>query len=372
MTKYTYEYTYKEAKKYKTRMDFHNNCRRGYEAAHKNNWIKDYTWFKPVNTKPLHYWQDYKNCYNEAKKYKSKMEFHSNCIRGYTVACKNNWMKDYTWFLTYKRAPLRWTYEKCKQEALKYQWVQDFFKGSRNAYNAMHRNNWLKDFKWLKYKQKPDGYWDNYDNCKQEALKYKSKVELKNKNRTVYVSACKHGWIKDYNWFENKQIDIVYGKIYSIYKYVFNYQDKFYVYVGLSLNIKKRTKQHLNGNSKVYDFSIKYNIPIPAPEIIESNLTQSEARIKEDYYVNFYKNKENYVVLNNGHTGKNIGSVGGMHRKWTRERCYKEALKYKYAIDFKTNCNGAYQMSHRNRWFKDYTWLEYRKNFYFKKNSNKT
>ena len=72
MTKYTYEYTYKEAKKYKTRMDFYNNCRRGYEAAHKNNWIKDYTWFKPVNTKPLHYWKIIKIAITKLKNIKVK------------------------------------------------------------------------------------------------------------------------------------------------------------------------------------------------------------------------------------------------------------------------------------------------------------
>ena len=42
---WTYETCLEEAKKYKTKIEFRNNSRRAYDAAYRHNWMKDFTWF---------------------------------------------------------------------------------------------------------------------------------------------------------------------------------------------------------------------------------------------------------------------------------------------------------------------------------------
>ena len=51
--KYTYDYCYNIALKYKTFYDFRKNDYRTYSNAKENNWIKDYTWIEEVQYEDL-------------------------------------------------------------------------------------------------------------------------------------------------------------------------------------------------------------------------------------------------------------------------------------------------------------------------------
>jgi len=52
-------------------------------------------------------------------------------------------------------------------------------------------------------KESAQGFW-NYDNCYNEAKKYKSRAEFSRGNMGAYHAAVRNGWMKDYTWF-NKQ-----------------------------------------------------------------------------------------------------------------------------------------------------------------------
>lgn len=45
-------------------------------------------------------------------------------------------------------------------------------------------------------------------------------------------------------------------------------------------------------------------------------------------------------------------------KKWTYEICYNEAKKYQSRGDYMRGCPSAYNASCRNRWLKDYPWME--------------
>ena len=47
----------------------------------------------------------------------------------------------------------------------------------------------------MKNKIKPSGYWDNFENCYKEALKYKSRSGFKKCNSTAYKWGCKNNWM---------------------------------------------------------------------------------------------------------------------------------------------------------------------------------
>lgn len=100
-------------------------------------------------------------------------------------------------------ATLKWTYEKCKEEATKYQSREDFKKHNQSAHNAARREGWIEEF-FPDLACKPNGYWDILENCQQEALKFTgAKAMVKGGSGGCYNSIKKHGW-KDLIRYKNK------------------------------------------------------------------------------------------------------------------------------------------------------------------------
>ena len=63
-----------------------------------------------------------------------------------------------------------WTYERCYEEAQKYESRGEYARGSHSAYNSANKNKWLDDYTWFKEKSKPAEYW-TYEKCFEEAKK---------------------------------------------------------------------------------------------------------------------------------------------------------------------------------------------------------
>lgn len=126
-----------EAKKYKSRGEFAIESNGAYEAARKNGWLDSYTWFEEKRKKDG-YW-NYDTCIKEAKKYKSRVEFQRNNGVAYRVARKNGWLDDYTWFKE-KQKHNYWNQDTCFEEAKKYKTKSEFAKKSGGAYNLARQN----------------------------------------------------------------------------------------------------------------------------------------------------------------------------------------------------------------------------------------
>jgi len=58
------------------------------------------------------------------------------------VALQNHWLEDYTWF----NKQFEWTYELCKQEALKHTSSTEFRKAQPGAHQKAYRKGWLDEF----------------------------------------------------------------------------------------------------------------------------------------------------------------------------------------------------------------------------------
>ena len=257
---------------------------------------------------------DYNACYELAKQCVKKSEMKSKNQRAYIVALRNGWFSDYTWFLSddvirHQKRPSRvkWSYERCKELALQYNKLIDFSKAYPSAYTISNRNGWIDDFDWL---------------CRSD---------------NAYTS----------------KIDNVYGYFF----YEFNS-----VYIGRTIKPSDRDICHnINEKSTVFRFASYNNTTIPKMTILESNLTLTEGLVKEDYYINKYKN-EGWNVLNIAKTGKRSGSLGRLgYGKWTYNSCYNEAKKYDTMKDFRTKSASAYNVSCKNNWIDDYVWLKIKK-----------
>ena len=172
----------------------------------------------------------------------------------------------------------------------------------------------------------------------------------------AYHFAVRYGLLPTFTWFENCAVNLENGRIYSVYRYVFEQGDKRYVYVGLTMRPVIRDRRHREGDSSVYDFSRKTGCKIPPMEVIESDLTQLEAREREDEILRQYK-MNGYILLNRAKTGRMIGSVGGMHTKWGRAACAREAQKYRSRGAFQRGSPSAYQAAWTKHWLDDYVWF---------------
>lgn len=86
------------------------------------------------------------NLAKEAKKYKSKMEFKNGSSGAYTMALRKGFFKDITkHFICGKRLNKYWTKERCAEEAKKYKTKKEFRKGSGGAWSSANREKWMDD-----------------------------------------------------------------------------------------------------------------------------------------------------------------------------------------------------------------------------------
>ena len=86
---------------------------------------------------------------------------------------------------------LKWTKERCQEEALKYKHRNEFQKNSGSAYNSSRSNSWLNEIcKHMIETKKPNGYWTK-EKCHEEALKYETIKDFQKNS----IKACKYAWI---------------------------------------------------------------------------------------------------------------------------------------------------------------------------------
>ena len=311
------EFLYSDQSVYKAFLKFYNN------GTIKND---DLPW--PV-TKRKSEWT-YNDCYEEAKKCDSRWHFKLGNESAYSAAHKNGWLKDYTWF---KKRISKYTYELCKETAAKYKSRAEFQKNCSGIYSQAARKGWINDFHFEENKIK----W-NKDIILSECNKYKTKTNLFDNNKYAYhayIRFKRKGLISDdeINWEnrtraqgdENERIH---------YVYVYEFDDNS-AYVGRTIDPYKRDKQHRrphhsHGKSRigsVLKHSIDTGMEIPKMKILESDLTMTESCRQEDYWLNEYKNK-GFKMLNRGVTGEFVGSIGGFKSKWTKEKVIAYAKQF--------------------------------------------
>lgn len=275
---------------------------------------------------------------------------YSMCY-GFLKRMHEDWLEE---FLPIKKHKL--SYENCYNRAKKFQTIKDFCKQDHSAYQKALREGWITDFTWLSYSQLPSGYW-TYETCYEEAKKYTTLSDYVKNAIGAYVKSVKNGWNKDYTWLKRAEIST--KNEYVIYMY--ENTEKKSVYVGLTKDLKRRHKQHHDGEKKhgvmVYDNVHKYfesiGEEVPEPIILQSDIYANEAQEYEQFYIEYFKD-EGLNVINKAKGG----SLGGGGKLWTKETCHKEALKYKTKVEFRKNALGAFVAAKKNGWIDDYTWLE--------------
>ena len=145
-TPYTYDEVYEIAKLYNCSSDFQKGNGSAYAKARANGWIKDYTWFNIKQHAPY----TYKDCYEIAQNYESRVALARGNVGVYQAALNHGWLDDYTWFESKQKPTNYWTKSRVTDEAKKYKSRGEFHDNNGTAYSKARANGWLDEFTWLK------------------------------------------------------------------------------------------------------------------------------------------------------------------------------------------------------------------------------
>lgn len=235
---------------------------------------------------------------------------------------------------------IKWDEETVIKEARKYSVKNDFRRKSSGAFKYAEKNNLIKNFTWFTKKPIPMGYWTK-EKCEKESRKYQTRSEFKEKSSGAYESSRKNGWLNEYTWLENKNVSK--DKIDTIYGYFF---ENGTVYIGRTINLKKRDKDHRKEQKKdsVYRYAKFLGVDIPPVFVIETGLTIEEGKKREQYWIDFYKGKNNNIL--NKKKGGGIGSL--TFNKYTNDKIINEVKKYKTRKEFKEKSPNFYYHAWKN------------------------
>lgn len=90
---------------------------------------------------------------------------------------------------------LKWTYEACRKDALKYASRGEWSNKSPSAYQAARRGGWLDNVcKHMQPQRKPPGYW-TLARCKTKAKAFVTRAEWQREHRASYNAAYAKGWL---------------------------------------------------------------------------------------------------------------------------------------------------------------------------------
>lgn len=237
-TKWNKELSKKEALKYNSRTEFHDKCGSAYLFANKNNFLDEicqhmiivgsmkkrciyaaefYDGFAYIgltynfNKRIAKHLSDKKSqifCHIQKSGqnpiFKQLTEYIDIKYAQQNEQCYVDKYSKNGWYIlniaktgAIGGSQLKWTKDKCQQEAIKYKTKTDFQKNACGAHTAAYRNGWLNEIcSHMKTTNKPKGFW-NKVMCQQEALKYKTRKEFQINASTSYRIACENDWLNE-------------------------------------------------------------------------------------------------------------------------------------------------------------------------------
>ena len=213
-------------------------------------------------------------------------------------------------------------FDNCKNEAQKYKSNSEFRQNNGSAYEASRKNGWLQQITNYDNKKeiKPKNYWC-YKTCFDEAQNFSSRNEFKIKSPAAYEKARKGSFL-DSICQHMKPC----GNYFNKFVYIFEFSDN-HVYVGLTYDTKVRYNTHTNYHkttSPVYKHIEKTNANFEFKILNETPIPNEEAQILEHNTIQEYL-KNGWNILNKAKTGLGSSSLGNGHIKWTKERCLEYA-----------------------------------------------
>ena len=292
--------------------------------------------------RPRNYWT-FERCKEDALKFEYKYDFRIESPSCYSVVCKNKWVSTLCAHMKKKRnKPKFLNKEICCKEALKYSNKKEFRKECPKIYDFICKNRWLEELCSHQNQRKKAGYWTK-NRCKEEASKYKTKSEFMLNSSSAYNISVRNKWLDDIC------VDYeILGTHYKRFIYAYEFSDN-QVYVGLTYNIKQRKRRHKESGT-VFNHIQKTGIIPRFKQLIVEPVLVEKAVLLEEKYLNDYI-EQGWTPLNKAKTG----GIGGGKTKWDFNKIQEVALKYTNKSDFNKDYSWACVIARKRGWFDEIT-----------------
>lgn len=193
------------------------------------------------------------------------------------------------------------------------------------------------------------GTWLDYGNCYNAALKCKTITEFHTVYCRAYDVSNEKGWLADFDWFENRSCFYVDG-VDEVYAYM--WVNLKIIYVGRTVDEAGRCYQHLHQeNDTVFKAIKKYGKPVFV--VLRKGVAIKEGLELEDFYRKQYV-ELGWTVINKAKTGITSGSVGsiGYHRI-TKKMVFERANECTTITEFIEKFPNLYQKASRKKWLNE-------------------
>lgn len=241
---------------------------------------------------------------------------------------------------------VKWDYDSCREEALKYKTRMEFKKNASAAYKKCIKF-WSELLLHMEEKMKPTGYW-TYERCKDLASSCKTRKEFFDQKGFAYEIARQNGWLDEIC----SHMEVLGNlKKRCVYAYEF---DNNYVYVGLTFNFEGRWVKRLNDVNDAVKKHIQTTGKYPIRKKLTEYIDAKEASILEGEILKKYV-ADGWNILNRNKTG----SLGGISRIWTYDVCKEEALKYETFDEFSKQNINCLSAIYKNGWRELLSHLKY-------------
>ncbi len=233
-----------------------------------------------------------------------------------------------------------WTLEKVLELASKYETIKDFRINHKDAYSIAVNYGWLDELR--KILKSGKGEWWTLDKVKERAAKYNTLQDFYQNDLRAYEAAKRNKWMEEIGSHLERL-----GNLFNRAVYVLEFPDNS-VYVGLTLNLKSREKQHVNdeGYTAVSKHIQKTGLKPTFKVISDEYIPSEDARKLEDCTIGQYKS-DGWNILNKA----KAGALGACERIYTLDRIKEVASKFNTVGEFKKNATPYYRAALRNGWF---------------------
>lgn len=206
----------------------------------------------------------------------------------------------------------KYSYETIKQEALKYNSIDDFRNHSNKIYQAAKRYKIIREVTThivLKNKKRLDIEVIN------SAKKFNTLKEFREKDKGGY-KICLDRSLSKKAFSHMKCSGSIKDRL--VYAFIFENND---CYIGITSDLNKRILEHKRSTKTIIN-NIKNNIKYNVVELTKK-INYKKSQQKEEFYINKFKGS-NFNILNKNKPG----SLGPNNTKYTDDYLLNEASKY--------------------------------------------
>lgn len=191
-------------------------------------------------------------------------------------------------------------------------------------------------------KRNPNHYW-TFERCKEEALKYATKKEFNEKSMSACKVSYKNGWMEQISGHMS-----LYGSKYKRCIYSYEFIEDGSVYVGLTYNINERQINRNHDKKDQVTIHIDKTGYIPIRQQLTDYIDVNMASKLENKYLEKYRSN-GWKILNISKTG----GIGGSTLYWTKEKCFEVVKQCNSRSEFQKKFRGAHSSSIKNGWIEE-------------------